>query len=310
MTNHSSEATPRNKKLIDQATAIKKDLIVGVVSPTTKDSLEAVILANQKKLITPILFGLRKQILQVAKEADLDVSGYECVDAKDAVTAAKMAIQFAREGKVNSLMKGDIHTEEIMREVVARESGLRTDRRVSHCLLIDVPSYPKQMIFSDVAINIAPDISMKKDIVQNAINFMHALGVSKPNVAILAAVETVSENIQATLDAAVLCKMAERGQITGGILDGPISIDLAISKEAMQIKRFQPVLPDLPDIFISPDLNAGNIAVKILDYLAGGQSAGIVVGAKVPIILMRRSSPAIEHLLSCALAKIYCDYHG
>jgi phosphate acetyltransferase len=161
------------------------------------------------------------------------------------------------------------------------------------------------VIFTDVAINIAPDLSTKKDIVQNAIDFAHKLNINSPQVALLAAIETVMESIPATLDAAVLCKMADRGQITGGILDGPLSIDLAVSKEAMELKHFKPILADKPDIFVAPDLNSGNIAIKVLDYMANAQSAGIVVGAKVPIILMRRSSPAVEYIISCALAKLY-----
>ena len=308
MSNTNTAPTRRNQLLINQAIAQNQEFKVGVVSPTTDESLKSVILAATEKLIDPILFGPKKDILNLAKAINIDINGLAIIDTPNRVSAAKQAVKMAAEGNLHALMKGDIHTDDLMREVVARESGLRTKRRISHCEVMDVPSYDKLLIFSDAAINVTPDLEAKIDIVQNAIFFAHALGIKKPNVALLASVETVLEYMPANMDAAILCKMAERGQITGGILDGPLSVDLAISKEAMRLKHFTPILPGLPDIFIAPDLNVANIATKLVSYLAHSQSGGIVVGATVPVVLMRRSSPVPELLLSCALAKIYSNY--
>ncbi|MCL5260679.1 MAG: bifunctional enoyl-CoA hydratase/phosphate acetyltransferase [Gammaproteobacteria bacterium] len=305
---HFSVITKRNQTIIDKAQNIKQDFVVGIVTPTTSESLGAVAKAFAEKLIRPIIYGPVTEIRKVAKNLNIDVSKIDFIDIKTKADAAKKVVADAAAGKLNALMKGDIHTDLLMHEVVSREGGLRTNRRISHTTVLDVPTYEKLMIFSDAAINIAPDLLTKKDIVQNAIDFAHALGILHPNVALLSFVENVMASSQDSMNSAMLCKMAERGQIKGGILDGPISIDLAVSKAAMQDKRFNRILPELPDIFIAPDINAANIGIKILDYFANAQSSGIVVGTKVPVVLMRRSSPPVEHHISCALAKIYANW--
>lgn len=305
---HAVKPSAKNQVFIDKAKQISNKFSVGVVNPVSEESLKAALLAADMQLISPVLIGPSEKIQAAAKKIKKDISNTECIDIENHMLAALKAAELAREGRVNAIMKGDIHTDEIMKVVVSREAGLRTGRRISHCLVIDIPTYEKIAIFTDPAVNIAPDLTTKKNMVQNAIDFAHALGIKAPNVALLAATESVLENMPSTLDAAVLCKMAERGQITGAVLDGPISIDLAISEEAMQAKRFKPGLKGLPDIFVAPDIDSCNIGIKILDYMANGQSAGIVLGAKIPVILMRRSSPAVEHVISCALAKIYAKW--
>lgn len=300
-----NELAPKNRLLVDQALKINKPFVVGVVNPISGESLAGALTAAKENLITPVFLGPKDKILNAAKSFNADISQYECIDIADAHDAANHAVKLAQDKKIHAIMKGDIHTAAIMKIIVARESNLRTDRRISHCLTVDVPTYEKIMIFTDVAVNVLPDIPAKADIIKNAIGFANAIGIKLPQIALLAAVENVYENNPATVDAAILCKMAERGQLGNCKIDGPLSIDLAVSKEAAKDKHFTPILDEKPDIFVVPDLNAGNIAIKILDYFANGQSAGIVVGAKIPVIVMRRSSPATEHLVSCALAKMY-----
>jgi phosphate acetyltransferase len=296
---------PKNKLIIDQALTVKQKFVVGVVSPVRGEVLAGALLAAEKGLITPILIGPRKIIAQEAADLGKDITVYECLEAPDDTTAAKLALALARENKIAAIMKGSISTSNLMRLVVAKEEGVRTERRMSHCMIMDVPAYDKLMIITDAALNIVPDLATKQDILLNAIDFANSIGIKLPRVAVLAAAEDVAIGNSATVDAAILCKMVERGQIKGCKVDGPLSIDLAISKQAAIDKKFTPMLDEKPDIFLMPDLNAANIAVKILDYLAGGQSAGIVLGARVPIIMMRRSSPAVEFVISCALAKLY-----
>ncbi len=300
-------ASPKNKKIIEKARKIAEPINVAVINPTSGESLQGALLAAEQNLIKPIFIGPITTMQAAAKKLGKNLADYDCIEAATGSEASQIAINMGREKKVHALMKGDIHTESLMRLVVARDTGLRTSRRISHCLVMDLPTYDKIMIITDAAINISPDLETKKHMIENAVDFAQALGIEKPRVALLAAIETISESNPATIDAALLSHMACRGQIKNCIVDGPLSIDLAISEKAAEAKHFTPFLDTKPDIFVLPDLNSCNIAIKVMDYLAHGQSAGIVLGTQVPIILMRRSSPAIEHLISCALAKLYIN---
>jgi phosphate acetyltransferase len=229
----------------------------------------------------------------------------ELIDVPHSHAAAERAVVLARECKVEALMKGSLHTDELMAAVVDKAGGLRTERRMSHVFALDVPHYPKALFITDAAINIAPDLDTKRDIVQNAIDFVHALGIQSPKVAVLSAVETVSSRIQSTIDAAALCKMAERQQIVGATLDGPLAFDNAISSAAARIKGITSLVAGQVDILVVPDLEAGNMLVKQLVYLAGAQAAGIVLGARLPVILTSRADDDAARLASCALAKLW-----
>jgi phosphotransacetylase len=253
-------------------------------------------------LIVPILVGPAARIAETARAAGIDLSGLEIVDARDAHAAAEKAVALVREGRAEVLMKGSLHTDELLSAVVSRDKGLRTGRRISHAFLMDVPTYHKPLIVTDAAINIAPTLEDKVDICQNAIDLAVSLGVKQPKVAILAAVETVNSKMPATLDAAALCKMAERGQITGGLLDGPLAFDNAISKEAAQTKGITSAVAGDPDILLAPDLEAGNILAKQLSFLANADSAGLVLGARVPIILTSRADSVRSRIASCGVA--------
>lgn len=303
------QASPKNQALIDAALKLTKKFTVGLVNPISGESLEGALFAHDEGLIEPILIGPIDDMRCAAKSLGKNLDDYNYIAATDAEDAADIAIGLAKDKKINALMKGDIHTSKLMKKVVAKD-GLRTGRRISHCMVIDIPTYEKTAIFSDAAINIYPDLETKKHIIENAIDMAHALNIEKPQIAVLAAVETVMESNQATVDAGNLKQMAQEGQFKNCLLDGPLSIDLAVSKKAAMAKHFTPTLTEQPDVFIAPDLNSANILVKTLDYLANGQSAGIVLGAQVPIIMMSRSSAAIKHLLSCALAKLYAGYHN
>lgn len=275
---------------------------VAVVHPCSEDALRGALDARECGLIVPILVGPEARIRQVAAAAQIDLTGQRIVDMPHSHAAAAAAVAMARQGDVQALMKGSLHTDELMSEVVKAVEGLRTERRISHVYVLDVPTYPKQLLISDAAINVEPDLVAKRDIVQNAIDLAHALGIAAPKVAILAAVEVVNPVMRSTLDAAALCKMADRGQITGGVLDGPLAFDNAISARAAQDKGIvSPVAGDA-DILIAPDLEAGNMLAKQLQYLADAQAAGIVLGAKVPIILTSRADEASVRVASCALA--------
>jgi phosphotransacetylase len=260
--------------------------------------------AAQAGLIEPILVGPRAKIEEIAKSANLDISKLELVDAAHSVEAAKQAVALVREGRAEVLMKGSLHTDELMSAIVSRDGGLRTGRRISHVFIMDVPTYHKVLIVTDAAINIAPALEDKVDIVQNAIDLAISLGLEKPKVAILCAVETVNSKMQATLDAAALCKMAERGQIKGGILDGPLAFDNAISKEAAKTKGIKSLVAGDPDILLAPDLEAGNILAKQLSFLANADSAGMVLGARVPVILTSRADSVRSRIASCGVAKL------
>jgi phosphate acetyltransferase len=275
-----------------------------VAHPCDHDSLSAVIEAARMKLIAPILVGPRAKIEAAAQEGKLDLGDLPIVDAPHSHAAAASAVQLVHEGRAQALMKGSLHTDELMAEVVARTTGLRTERRVSHCFIMDVPGRDDPLIITDAAVNISPTLDEKRDIVQNAIDLAHALRFSVARVAILSAMETVNSKVPSTLDAAALCKMADRGQIKGGILDGPLALDNAINEEAAKIKGIDSPVAGHANVLVVPDLEAGNMLAKSLTFLAGADAAGIVLGAKVPIILTSRADSVITRLASCAVASM------
>jgi phosphotransacetylase len=267
-------------------------------------ALSAAVEAANKGLIIPILVGPRDKIESTAKAVGIDLSNFQIIDVPHSHAAAAKAVELLREAQAEVLMKGSLHTDELMAAVVARDKGLRTERRISHVFVMDVPTYHKVLIVTDGAINIAPTLEDKVDICQNAIDLAISLGRERPKVAILAAVETVTSKMPATIDAAALCKMAERGQITGGILDGPLAFDNAISKQAAETKGIHSEVAGDPDILLAPDLEAGNILAKQLTFLANADSAGLVLGARVPIILTSRADSVRSRIASCAVAML------
>ncbi|GAA6165076.1 phosphate acetyltransferase [Pelagimonas sp. KU-00592-HH] len=273
-----------------------------IVHPCDDTSLEGALAARDHGLIVPILVGPEDRIQAAADEAGLTLDGVEIVSTKHSHDSAKQAVLMVRQGKAQALMKGALHTDEIMSEVVHKERGLRTERRMSHVFVLDVPTYPKPLLISDAAINIFPDLETKADIVQNAIELGHALGVDLPKVAILSAVETIYPKIPSTVEAGALCKMADRGQITGGLLDGPLAFDNAVSKEAAETKGIVSEVAGDPDVLIAPDLEAGNMIAKQLIYLASADAAGIVLGARVPVMLTSRADGTLSRVISAALA--------
>jgi phosphate acetyltransferase len=272
-----------------------------VVHPCDRESLLGALEAAARGLIVPVLVGPEAKIRAAARAANIDLTGVQIVATEHSHAAADRAVAMARAGEVQALMKGSLHTDELMAAVVAEGAGLRTDRRISHVFVMDVPTYPKPLLVTDAAINIHPDLDTKRDICQNAIDLARVLGIALPKVAILSAVETVNAKIQSTVDAAALCKMADRGQIQGGILDGPLAFDNAISAAAAKIKDIvSPVAGDA-DILVVPDLEAGNILAKELSYLAAAESAGVVLGARVPIVLTSRADSARTREASAAV---------
>jgi phosphotransacetylase/acyl dehydratase len=273
-----------------------------VIHPVDTVSLVGAIEAAREGLIVPVLVGPEAKIRAAAKQAQLDISPYELVATEHSEAAAAHGVALARAGKVDALMKGALHTDELMHAVVDAEIGLRTARRISHVFVIDAPGYPRPLLITDAAINVYPTLDDKRDIVQNAIGLAHALGIATPKVAILSAVETVSTKLKSTLDAAALCKMADRGQITGGIIDGPLAFDNAVSEEATKTKGIVSPVAGRADIFVVPDLEAGNMLAKQLEYLAEAEIAGIVLGARVPIIVTSRADKALARQASCAIA--------
>jgi phosphate acetyltransferase len=273
-----------------------------VAHPCEVSALTGALDAARLKLIVPILVGPAAKIASVAKEAGLALDGVRIVDVPHSHAAAAKAVELVRAGEAEVLMKGSLHTDELMSAVVAKEVGLRTGRRISHVFLMDVPTYPKVLIITDGAINIAPTLEDKVDIVQNAIDLARSLDVALPKVAILSAVETVTSKMPSTIDAAALCKMAERGQITGGLLDGPLAFDNAISREAARTKGIRSEVAGDPDILLAPDLEAGNSLAKQLSFLANADSAGLVLGARVPIILTSRADSVRSRTASCGVA--------
>ena len=283
-------------------------LPTAVVHPCDAAAIEAAVGAARLGLIQPILVGPEAKIRDAARKASLDIDAYTVVDAPHSHAAAAMAVELVLQGRAEALMKGSLHTDELMGAVVRRDGGLRTARRVSHCFVMDVPSYEHTLIISDAAVNIAPTLAEKVDIVQNAIDLAHALRFPEVRVAILSAMETVNPNVQSTIEAAALCKMADRKQITGGILDGPLALDNAINLSAAEIKSIDSPVAGRANVLIVPDLEAGNMLAKSLSFMAGAKAAGIVLGAKVPIILTSRADSELTRLASCAVALMAADF--
>jgi phosphate acetyltransferase len=274
---------------------------VAVVHPCNEVSLESAVEAARLKLVRPILVGPAARIREVAQTAGLDITEFEIVDVAHSHEAAAKAVELVRCARAEALMKGSLHTDELMAAVVARDSGLRTGRRVSHCFIFDVPGHDTPLVVTDAAVNIVPDLQAKVDIVQNAIDLVHAFG-AEARVAILSAMETVNPHVPSTVEAAALCKMADRGQITGGLIDGPLALDNAISPEAAQVKGIVSPVAGRANVLVAPDLEAGNMLAKSLSFLAGADAAGIVLGARVPIILTSRADDLLTRLASCAVA--------
>ena len=273
-----------------------------VAHPCEATALSGAVEAFKQRLIVPLLVGPAASIAKTAASAGIDLGNLEIIDVPHSHAAAEKAVALIREGRAEILMKGSLHTDELMGAVISREGGLRTGRRISHVFIMDVPTYHKPLLITDGAINIAPTLEDKVDICQNAIDLAISLGGDRPKVAILAAVETVTSKMPATIDAAALCKMAERGQIKNGLLDGPLAFDNAISKEAAETKGIQSEVAGDPDILLAPDLEAGNMLAKQLSFLANADSAGMVLGAKVPIILTSRADSVRSRIASCAVA--------
>jgi len=275
-----------------------------VVHPCDQSSLEGVVDAARLGLISPILVGPRSRIEAAARQYTIDIAKLPIVDAPFSHASAEQAVAIVREGKAEALMKGSLHTDELMAAVVKRDTGLRTARRLSHCFVMDVPTYTEPLIITDAAVNIAPTLEEKVDIVQNAIDLAHALGAQEVRVAILSAMETVNPKVPSTIEAAALCKMADRGQITGALIDGPLALDNAISLESVKIKQINSPVAGRANVLVVPDLEAGNMLAKSLSFLAGADAAGIVLGARVPIILTSRADSVMTRLASCAVAAL------
>ena len=275
-----------------------------VAHPCDESSLQGVVDAAKAGLIAPTLVGPAARIKEVAAQAKLDISAFPIVEAAFSQDSADKAVALVRAGKAEALMKGSLHTDELMSAVVKRDTGLRTARRVSHCFVMDVPGHGDALIITDAAVNIAPTLKDKVHITQNAIDLAHDLGAKEVRVAILSAMETVNPDVPSTLEAAALCKMADRGQITGALLDGPLALDNAISPEAAKIKKIDSPVAGRANVLVVPDLEAGNMLAKSLTFLAGADAAGIVLGARVPIILTSRADSLMARLASCAVASL------
>jgi phosphate acetyltransferase len=275
-----------------------------VAHPCDESSLRGAVEAAKLGLIAPILVGPRARIEALAAKEGIDIAGLPIVDAAHSQDSAEKAVALVREGKAEALMKGSLHTDELMGAVVKRDTGLRTARRVSHCFVMDVPTYAEALIVTDAAVNIAPTMEDKVDIIQNAIDLAHALGFPEVRVAILSAMETVNPKVPSTVEAGALCKMADRGQITGAIVDGPLALDNAISLESKEIKKINSPVAGRANVLVVPDLEAGNMLAKSLSFLAQADAAGIVLGARVPIILTSRADSVLTRLASCAVAAL------
>jgi len=291
------------ERLIERAKAMTP-APCAVAHPCDESSLRGAVEAGQMGLLKPILVGPKARIQSLAAHMELDLSGCELVDAPHSEGSAETAVRLAREGKAEMLMKGSLHTDELMAAVVKRETGLRTSRRISHCFIMDVPAIDRVVIITDAAVSIFPTLEDKVHIVQNAIDLAQALGLEQPKVAILSAMETVNPKVPSTIEAAALCKMADRGQITGGLLDGPLALDNAIDLGAARIKKIESPVAGRADILVVPDLEAGNMLAKSLSFMADADAAGIVLGARVPIILTSRADSVQTRLASCAVAAL------
>jgi phosphate acetyltransferase len=285
-----------------EAAQTRRTIKVAVVHPCDDVSLEGALEAARLRLIEPVLVGPVERIRDAAARSGRNIDGIEVISADHSHDSAEKAVELVRAGQVEALMKGSLHTDELMAAVVSRQTGIRTARRISHCFIMDVPSHADALIITDAAVNIAPTFDDKVDIVQNAIDLAHALGVAEVRVALLSAVETVTARVPSTIEAAALCKMVERGQITGALLDGPLALDNAISPEAASIKKIVSPVAGRANVLVVPDLEAGNMLAKSLSFLAGADAAGIVLGARVPIILTSRADSLLTRLASCAVA--------
>ena len=302
-----SSRSPTNyDRLIAAATAVPAAATI-VVHPCDESSLRGVIEATKTGIIKPTLVGPAQKIRETAAKHNLGISGMEIVDAPHSEAAAAQAVELIHAGKGEMLMKGSLHTDELMRSVTAKTGGLRTERRISHVFVMDVPDHPETLFITDAAINIFPDLDCKRDIIQNAVDLFTQIGLGTPRVAILSAVETVTSKIPSTIEAAALCKMADRGQITGADVDGPFAFDNAIDPEAARIKGIKSPVAGRAQILVVPDLEAGNMLAKNLSFLAKADSAGIVLGARVPIILTSRADSLRARMASCAVAVLYAD---
>ena len=275
-----------------------------VAHPCDASALRGAVEGAEEGIITPILVGPREKIIAAAAAAEVDISAYEIVHADHSHESAGKAVALVREGRAEMLMKGSLSTDEMLGAVVNRAGGLRTERRLSHCFVMDVPGHPNVLIITDAAINIFPTLEDKVDIIQNAIDFAHALGITQPKVAILSAMEKINPKLDSTIEAGALCKMADRGQITGALLDGPLALDNAISPEAARIKGITGPVAGHADILVVPDLEAGNMLAKSLSFMMNADSAGIVLGARVPITLTSRADTVQSRLASCAVAAL------
>jgi phosphate acetyltransferase len=277
-------------------------ITTAVCWPLSDVALKGTVEAAEEGLILPTLVGDKDELKALALKIGVDISSYPIVHAETEIKAAELSVAMCRTGSAQAMMKGSLHTDELMKVAMNRDTGLRTSRRISHVFVMDTPAYARTLLITDAAINIEPELEDKIHIVQNAIDLAHALGIPEPKVALLSAIETVNPKIKSTLDAAALCKMADRGQITGGILDGPLAFDTAVSEKAADIKKLVSPVTGRADILVVPDLESGNMLAKQLEYLGGAQLAGIVLGARVPTILTSRADSAETRLTSCAVA--------
>lgn len=296
-------------KFLDRCKSLPA-ITTAVCWPMSDVAMRGAVEAADEKLIEPIFVGPEAEMKTLAGKIRLDISRYPIVQADSEVKAAELSVSICRSGGAQAMMKGSLHTDELMKVAMQRDNGLRTSRRISHVFVMDTPAYPRTLLITDAAINIEPELEDKVDIVQNAIDLAHALGIPEPKVALLSAIETVNPRIKSTLDAAALCKMADRGQITGGVLDGPLAFDTAVSAKAASIKKLVSPVTGQADILVVPDLESGNMLAKQLEYLGGAQLAGIVLGARVPVILTSRADSAETRLTSCAVAVLlHYDTH-
>jgi phosphate acetyltransferase len=300
---HISDRELRYSHLLSVSSGLSP-IPIAVAHPCDAESLRGPIQAARAGLVEPILVGPEAKIRAVAEEHDIDIRGFRIVDVPHSHAAAEAAVALCRDGGAEALMKGSLHTDELMSAVISKEGGLRTARRISHVFLADVPTYPHPLMITDAAINIEPSLETKVDIIQNAIDLAHVLGLAEPKVAILSAVETVTSKIRSTIDAAALCKMADRGQIKGGLLDGPLAFDNAVSLVAAKTKGIRSAVAGNADILVVPDLESGNMVAKQLEYLADALMAGVVLGARVPIVLTSRADTAETRAASCAIVQL------
>lgn len=300
---HISDRELRYSHLLSVSSGLSP-IPIAVAHPCDAESLRGPIQAARAGLVEPILVGPEAKIRAVAEEHDIDIRGFRIVDVPHSHAAAEAAVALCRDGGAEALMKGSLHTDELMSAVISKEGGLRTARRISHVFLADVPTYPHPLMITDAAINIEPSLETKVDIIQNAIDLAHVLGLAEPKVAILSAVETVTSKIRSTIDAAALCKMADRGQIKGGLLDGPLAFDNAVSLVAAKTKGIRSAVAGNADILVVPDLESGNMVAKQLEYLADALMAGVVLGARVPIVLTSRADNAETRAASCAIVQL------